>query len=127
MWNFAQNWEEYYEKPWNGCRVKSAPALSRYAIGTHNSMGKTQRERTSLSTSLNLNPRVHSVWAIDPRLRSEDGRQLPVRFTLALRPTIAAHTCETYNGHHTLFQRSDVVYAQEWDVNVADLNNIRWT
>lgn len=101
--NFPRNWESYYEQSWNPCRVKTPPNLSMYALGTHDSM----------------------VWAINPSLRSKDGRNLPIRYTLTFKPVLTALSCEIYDGHHKLHQVSLDPQTVGWNVNVADLNNLR--
>lgn len=102
--NFPRNWEQFYEQSWNPCRCKIVPNLSRYALTTHNSM----------------------VWAVNPKLRSADGKNLPVRFNIELGSAITAHTCEIYDGHHKMFQMHYGFGDMNWQVNVADLNNIQY-
>jgi len=102
--DFPRVWEQYYEQSWNPCRVKDVPNLSKFALATHNSM----------------------VWAVNPRLRSKDMKQLPIRFTMSFLPKVTAHTCEVFDGHHKLAQSYLEFADMAWDVNVADLNNIQW-
>ena len=102
--NSARNWEQYFEQSWNPCRVKDVPNLSKYALGTHNSM----------------------VWAVSPALRSRDLRHLPIKFVLSFFPKVTAHTCEVFDGHHKIAQSNVPFNDMGWNVNVADLNNIQW-
>jgi hypothetical protein len=66
------------------------------------------------------------VWAINPSLKSDDQKSLPVRFKVELHPMAAAHTCENYDGHHKLGTVWIDFDDMAWEVNVADLNNIQW-
>ena len=100
--NFPRNWEQFYAQPWNPCIVKEPPNLSRYALGTHDTM----------------------VWAVRPQLNSNDGRYLPVNFDVQLSGIVTAITCEIYDGHHKMAQWDFEFTDMNWTLNVAGLNNI---
>lgn len=102
--DFPRNWEQYYAQSWNPCVVKDVPHLSKFSLKAHNSM----------------------VWGVTPALRSRDGKKLPIRFRLSFVPTVFAHTCEIYDGHHKLGTSSMKFDDMTWLINVADLNNIQW-
>jgi hypothetical protein len=51
---------------------------------------------------------------------------LPIRYTLEFKPSVMAIACEVFDGHHKRGDAKVNFEPTQWELNVADLNNIEW-